>query len=173
MGARAVIAEDGTARREASRRRGPMQTRARLLLIGGVATAAASLLHVGIIIGGPAWYRFFGAGERMARMAERGSPYPALVTAWIAAVLGVWALYAFSGAGVIRRLPWLRVILALIAAVYLLRGILGVPAVLLVDDPYTSWLRGKMTFMVVSSAVCICLGVCYAMGAARSRQSEA
>jgi hypothetical protein len=144
-----------------------MQPGRRWLLCGGLLTAAASLLHVGIILGGPAWYRFFGAGERMARMAARGSPYPALVTAGIAAVLGAWALYALSGAGVIRRLPLLRLALVLIAAVYLGRGVLGIPIVLFADDPYAAQLRGRMTFMVVTSAICIGLGVCYAVGAAR------
>jgi hypothetical protein len=132
-----------------------------------VLTAGAALLHIGIIIGGPDWYRFFGAGERMARMAARGSLQPALVTATTAVFLGVWALYAFSGAGVVRRLPFLRLALTLIAAVYLARGILGVPAVMLVDDVYTNQLREKLTFMVVSSAICIVLGLCYAVGAAR------
>ena len=79
----------------------------------------------------------------------------------------MWALYAFSGAGVIRRLPLLRLALTLIAAVYLARGLLGVPAVLLVDDVYTNQLKAKLTFMVVSSAICIVLGACYAIGAAR------
>ncbi|HEY7770888.1 MAG TPA: hypothetical protein VIB55_22160 [Longimicrobium sp.] len=139
----------------------------RLLVIGGVLTAGAALLHVAIIIGGPDWYRFFGAGERMARMAARGSLQPALVTDTIAAILGLWSLYAFSGAGLIRRLPLLRLALTLIAAVYLARGLLGVPAVMLVDDVYTNQLRAKLTFMIVSSAICIVLGVCYAIGAAR------
>jgi hypothetical protein len=135
--------------------------------MGGTLTAAAALLHVGIIIGGPEWYRFFGAGERMAWLAARGSVYPAIITAGIAAVLGVWALYAFSGAGVIRRLPFLRPALTLIAAVYLARGILGVPVVMFVDDMYTNQLKAKMTFMVASSAICVVLGLCYALGAAR------
>jgi hypothetical protein len=139
-----------------------------LLVIGGSLTAAAALLHVGIIIGGPEWYRFFGAGERMAWLAARGSVYPAVITAGIATVLGVWALYAFSGAGVIRRLPFLRLALTLIAAVYLARGILGVPVVMFVDDVYTNQLKAKMTFMVVSSAISIVLGLCYALGAARA-----
>ncbi len=103
----------------------------------------------------------------MARLAARGSVYPTLVTACIAAALGAWTLYALSGAGVIRRLPLLRPVLALIAAVYLARGILGVPAVLVMDGPYASQLREKMTFMVVSSALCVLLGLCYAVGAAR------
>jgi hypothetical protein len=146
-----------------------MGRRDRWLLCGGVLTAAASLLHVGIILGGPEWYRFFGAGERMAWLAARGSPYPTVITIGIAAVLGGWALYALSGAGVIRRLPLLRPALAAIAAIYLARGVLGVPLVLLVDDPYAAQLRARMTFMVVSSAACICLGLCYAVGAMRAR----
>lgn len=143
-----------------------MQRNERWLLSGGLLTGVASMLHVAIIVGGPDWYRFFGAGERMARLAALGSPYPALITAGIAAVLGVWALYALSGAGVIRRLPLLRLALVLISAIYLVRGALGVPAVLLVDDPYMRELRGRLVFMVVSSAICIYLGICYAIGAA-------
>lgn len=138
----------------------------RLLVAGGVLAGVVSLLHVAIIVGGPGWYRFFGAGERMARLAARGSIYPTLVTAGIAAVLGAWALYALSGAGVVRRLPLLRLALPLIALVYLARGVLGVPAVLFVDDPYANELRARMTFMVVSSVVCVFLGLCYAAGAA-------
>lgn len=143
-----------------------MQIGDRLLLSGGALTGVASLLHVGIILGGPDWYRFFGAGERMARLAARGSIYPTVITASIAVVLGLWTLYALSGAGVIRRLPFLRLALVLIAAIYLTRGILGVPAVLFVEDPYLNQLRAKMTFMVFSSAICVCLGLCYAVGAA-------
>ena len=143
-----------------------MQIGDRLLLFGAGLTGVASLLHVAIILGGPDWYRFFGAGREMARLAARGSTYPTVITAGIALILAIWMLYALSGAGVIRRLPCLRLALVLIAVIYLTRGILGVPVVLLVEDPYTHELRAKMTFMVVSSAICICLGLCYAVGAA-------
>lgn len=144
-----------------------MQTVDRLLVAGGSLTAGAALLHVAIILGGPDWYRFFGAGEGMARMAARGFLYPTVLTTGIATVLGVWALYAFSGAGVVRRLPFLPLALALIAGAFLVRGILGVPVVLFVDHPHANELAGRMTFMVVSSAVCVFLGLCYAAGAAR------
>ncbi len=144
----------------------------RVLVLGGVLTGVASLLHVGIIFGGPDWYRFFGAGEAMARLAARGSAYPAVVTAGIAAVLGTWALYAFSGAGVIRRLPFVRPALVAIAAIYLARGFLGIPLVLVADGPYANQLRAKMTFMVLTSLACIALGLCYALGVARAGRSS-
>jgi hypothetical protein len=120
-----------------------------------------------MIAGGAEWYRFFGAGEQMARNAERGSIFPAVITACIAAILGVWALYGLSGGGVIRRLPFLRLAVTLIAAVYLARGVLGIPLVMMIDDPYMNQLKAKMTFMVVTSAICVALGLCYAIGAAR------
>ena len=148
----------------------PIGTRS--LLAGGLLTGAAALLHVAIIVGGPDWYRFFGAGERMARLAARGSPAPTVLTAGIALTLGVWAVYALAGARVIGRLPMLRPVLLGIAAVYLARGLLGVPAVLLVAHPYASELRARMTFVVVSSVVCVGLGLCYAAGAAAVRGPE-
>ena len=145
-----------------------MRQSRRWLLSGGLLTGAASLLHLAIILGGPDWYRFFGAGEAMARLAARGSPYPAVVTAGIAAILAVWMLYALSGAGVIRPLPFLRPGLVLIAAIYLGRGLLGIPVVLFAEDPYAHELKARMTFMIVSSAICIGLGLCYAVGAAQA-----
>ena len=143
-----------------------METDPKCLRTSALLTGAASILHLAIIVGGPDWYRFFGAGEEMARLAARGSLHPTLVTAAIAALLAVWAAYGLSGAGSIRRLPFTRLALVLIAGAYLTRGVLGVPAVLWVDHPYTNELKGRMIFMVVSSLVCLGLGVCYARGAA-------
>ncbi|HVF39950.1 MAG TPA: hypothetical protein VM939_08615 [Gemmatimonadaceae bacterium] len=142
-----------------------MRSRERLLVTAGVLTGIASLLHVAIIFGGPDWYRFFGAGERMARLAGSGSMYPTVITSAIAVILGIWMLYALSGARVICPLPLLRLALTIIAAIYLIRGIFGVPFALFVDDPYANQLRAKMTFMVLSSGICIFLGFCYVVGA--------
>ncbi|HEX8570711.1 MAG TPA: hypothetical protein VF699_12435 [Caulobacteraceae bacterium] len=127
------------------------------LLAGGVLTAAAALLHLAIIVGGPDWYRFFGAGEGMARAAERGSPAPALITLGIAAVLAVWAAYAFAGAGLIRRLPLMRTALVIISAIYLLRGLLLFPTLLLRPE----LVHG---FEVWSSVLVLVYGVAYGVG---------
>lgn len=129
------------------------------LIAGGMLSGAAAALHVAIILGGSGWYRFFGAGERMARAAEHGSPRPALITAAIAAVLAIWACYAFSGAGIIRRLPLLRTALLLISTIYLARAL--VPLALLIIhpvplDPFIWW----------SSAVVLVYGLAYAIGTA-------
>ena len=99
------------------------------LAAGGTLSAAAALLHLAVIAGGPDWYRFFGAGEEMARAAERGSPVPVVITLGIAGLLSVWAAYAWAGAGLSPRLPLMRAALLAITAVYLLRGLM-LPAAL-------------------------------------------
>ncbi|MBI3898314.1 MAG: hypothetical protein HY308_08455 [Gammaproteobacteria bacterium] len=128
------------------------------LVIGGVLSLIGSLLHIGIIVGGPAWYRFFGAGEQLIALAEEGSAIPNIVTFAIALLLFVWALYAFSGAGLIRRLPLLRTALVGIAFIYLLRGLAIIPAWFATADdadPFLLW----------SSLICLVYGLCYAIGA--------
>jgi hypothetical protein len=127
------------------------------LLLAAALSALAALLHVAIIFGGPAWYRFFGAGERMAQSAARGERAPTIVTACIAAVLGGWSLYALSAAGAIPALPLLKVGIVSITAIYLLRGVLFVPA----------WLAGgrRLTpFVVWSSAICLVYGLIHLLG---------
>jgi hypothetical protein len=131
------------------------------LLAGGLLSAAAAVLHLGVIAGGPSWYRFFGAGEAMARMAEQGSPRPALITLGIAVVLGVWAAYAFAGAGLLRRLPLMRTALVLISAIYLLRGLVLAPMLVLKPGLVDS-------FAVWSSLIVLSYGLAYAIGTWRA-----
>ena len=129
------------------------------LVAGGCLSLIAALIHLAAIVGGPDWYRFFGAGEEIATAAERGSMVPALMTLGIAAVLLVWAAYAFAGAGLVRRLPLLRTGLVLISAIYLLRGLLLAPALVMGRvDSFTLW----------SSLIVLVYGVAYAVGTWRA-----
>lgn len=127
------------------------------LIAGGILSALASLLHIVVIAGGPAWYRFFGAGEAMATMAEQGSMTPTLLTLGIAAMLAIWAAYAFSGAGLLPRLPLLRTGLVVISAIYLLRGLVLVPALALNFG-------GVTPFVLWSSLIVLVYGLAYAIG---------
>jgi hypothetical protein len=138
-----------------------MANREPTLLLAGAGSLAASLLHLACIAGGPDWYRFFGAGERMARMAARGHWYPTVLTLCIAAVLGAWALYAWSGAGLIPRLPLLRAGLCAITAVYLLRAVAFVPL-------QTFFPGNSDAFWYLSSGVCLGLGLLHAFGLRRA-----
>ncbi len=132
-------------------------TRNPALVIGGVLSLLAALLHIACIFGGPDWYRFFGAGEGMATMAARGSMTPTLITLGIAAVLAIWAAYAFSGAGLLPRLPLLRTGLVVISAIYLLRGLALIPALVVNGGEV-------MPFVLWSSLIVLVYGLAYAVG---------
>ncbi len=120
-------------------------------------SAGAALVHVGCIAFGAPWYRFFGAGEQMAQLALRGHWYPTVMALAIASMLSVWSLYAFSGAGVIRRLPFVRAVLVAVAGVYLLRGIAFLPML--------AYFPGRsMAFWFWSSGICLAIGLLHLVG---------
>jgi lysylphosphatidylglycerol synthetase-like protein (DUF2156 family) len=138
-----------------------MSAREPWLMVAAALSAAAAVLHLGAIAGGPAWYRFLGAGERMARLAEAGSPRPTLITLIIAGVLATWSAYALAGAGLIRPLPLMRIALVTITAVYLLRGLVLLPALAMNG--------GKVSaFLWWSSLIVLAYGIVYAVGTLRA-----
>lgn len=127
------------------------------LVVGGLLSFAAALLHVACIAGGPAWFRFLGASGRIVRMAERDWWRPAPVTLLIAGVLTAWGLYAFSGAGLVRPLPLLRTALVAITSVYIVRGL--APVAILALRP-----QMMSPFWLWSSAIVLAYGIIYAIG---------
>lgn len=140
--------------------------RNRWLEAGAGLSAAAALLHLAIIAGGPGWYRYFGAGEGMAREAERGSPTPALYAVGIAGVLFAWTAYAWAGAGRMRRLPLMRPALLAISGVYLLRGLLPPVSLLIGGKPDA--LGRSDAFWWWSSLIVLAYGIVYAVGTWRA-----
>lgn len=127
------------------------------LAVGGTLSALAALAHLACVVLGPAAYRFMGAGERMARAAEAGKAMPTIVTVTIALVLFSWALFAFSGAGLIGHLPLTGLALPAISLVYFARAI----AFPLLKPLFP---ENSTTFWLVSSAICLVLGLLYAVG---------
>ncbi len=95
-----------------------MDTKKVLLVLGGILSfcAAAFQFAIGLV---PAWSAFFDAP---ATLLNR----PALLLtagAGVAILLAIWGFYGFSGAGLIRRLPLLRLGLFIIGAIYIFRGL--------------------------------------------------
>jgi len=127
------------------------------LIAAGALNAGAALLHLACIIGGPTWYRFLGAGERMARLAERGSLRPTLITIGIATMLGLWSAFAFSGAGVLPHLPLLRPALIAICVIYALRAA-ALPAML------SRMPDRSRAFLVLSSAIVLGFAIVHGIG---------
>ena len=128
-----------------------------MLLTAGLLSAMAAILHLGCIYFGAPWYRLFGAGEQMAIMAERGSIQPTIITLAITLVLVVWSLYAFSAAGLIIKLPFVRIILVIICVLYLLRAVAGF---YFINSP----LGRTPEFWFWSSSICLLIAIVHIIG---------
>lgn len=95
-----------------------MKTKNIVLLFAGILSfcAAAFQLVISLV---PKWSAFFGAGDELV------SDWRVLLLAGlvVTAFLVVLGFYGLSGAGLIRRLPLLRLVIFLIGTIYIYRGI--------------------------------------------------
>ncbi|PTV47519.1 hypothetical protein DBL02_04150 [Acinetobacter oleivorans] len=128
-----------------------------LLYIAALLTFCAALLHFVCVFWGVNGFRFLGAGKSIVQMVERGHWYPNFTAIAVGLILTVCATYAFFAAKGIQVLPFTKLILSLVAAVFLIRG-LAFP-----------WLKSKFVgnsdlFWYISSAFCLVLGSLYAVG---------
>ena len=83
-----------------------------------------------------------------------------LVILGIAAALATLGLYALSGAGKLRRLPFVRFVLGAASCVFILRA-LALPAVLFVAPAARSQLS---LFEIVTAVLCFLLGLAFLSG---------
>jgi hypothetical protein len=128
-----------------------------LLLVGAVLSFGAALLHYACIFWGANGFRILGAGNDIVRMSQAGHWYPPAISFVIGSVLSLWAIYALSAGGFIKPLPLLRFALVAITAVYMLRAV-GFP---LLKPVFPD---NSMTFWLVSSGICLCIGVVHLVG---------
>ena len=127
------------------KRRQPLNRFRRMLIVSGVLSFTLAVFQ--IIIGfSPSMSLYFGAPEALARDVY------ALIFAsfFVAGILVVFGLYALSGAGYIRPLPWLKQVLLAISGVFLLRGLLIIPEFLAVIGVVKTSMPSAPRFMVLS-----------------------
>jgi hypothetical protein len=92
----------------------------------------------------------------MATLEENGSLLPDLLTFFIAIIFFIWGLYAYSGAGLIRRLPLLKTALVVISSIYTIRGLL------LFIDIFSP--QHLTVFMLITSIVSFIAGLAHFIG---------
>jgi hypothetical protein len=107
----------------------------------------------------PALYRHISAGVEfeLGLMAEQGQPDHD-TTVFFAVIFALWALYAFSGAGLTSQLPLLRAALIAICAIYLLRALALLPEIDMLAH------QGYPFRFVVFSSVSLLAGLLYLIG---------
>lgn len=132
----------------------------KLLSLGGATSFFLALLHVGAVFGGEAAARFFTAPRPVLLLIQQRSLWIIPVLLVIVTILGGFGLLAWSGAGRMRRLPFLRTGLVAVSTIYLLRGIVIIPlALLALQHP------GRVQWQAfLFCVVALALGVVYLTG---------
>ena len=100
------------------------------LTLAALLSIAVAALHLAIIPFGAEGLRYLAAPQRLVEMAERGDHLvPTVAVVSIFVVFSTFALYAWSGAGRMRKLPGLGFVLLVITSIYILRGVVVVPQI--------------------------------------------
>jgi hypothetical protein len=128
-----------------------------LLIIAAILNAGAGLLHLACLYFGAPLFRFLGT-EQMARLVEAGHfREPVIACLILTSILFIWSAYALSGAGVLPRLPYLRLVLVGISLVYLARG-MGFPLIM------QYFPENSMRFWYCSSLIVFSFGAIHLLG---------
>jgi hypothetical protein len=130
-------------------------------LLAALILLAGALLHIAVLAAGPEWIAFVGAPAEVAASAERGTWLAPVSTLGIAALLAGLALYSLAAAGTLRPLPLAKPILWLFAAIFVLRGLIILPALV---QGRVNWAAPVDLFIVTSSFAILVLGVALCLG---------
>ncbi|MBI1771321.1 MAG: hypothetical protein HYR68_02960 [Burkholderiales bacterium] len=116
---------------------------------------------------------FIGAPDAIVAMARAGKRYPIVVCIIIASFLFVCAAFVFSGVGLIRRLPFTRAVLALMACGFIVRGVSFVPLIIWMPEALASVtnIHGVNALLLITSAICLFTGLGIALGLWQLMQS--
>jgi hypothetical protein len=126
------------------------------LTVAGDCSLFLALLHVAFVFAPASVLRFFGAPAWVLS----GGPKAIGATLVVALGLGLFAAYAFSGAGRIRPLPLLWIGIWTIGAIYTLRGLLLLPQIVIALRQPASVAPRFLVFSLVS----LVLGLLYLSG---------
>ncbi len=133
-----------------------------LLILAGILSFGAAIFQA-VIAFVPEWSAAFGAGDALVS----NPPLLLGLGLLVAFVLVIFGLYGLSGAGVIRRLPLLRLGLLGIGLLYMLVGINFIFQVLAVLGILPSTQPAPLYLMLVSFGA-LAAGLAYLIGLATS-----
>jgi len=107
-------------------------------------------------LGGPSWYAFARAPRVVVESAAAGTLLAPIGAVVIASLMLTCTAYAFSGAGLIKKIPLLKMALVVIALICLTRALIAFPYLL--SHPFDLW-------EMVASPTWFLVGICFLVGA--------
>jgi hypothetical protein len=128
----------------------------KLLLVGGSIAALAAVWHLLCILGGPSWFAFARAPQDIIDSSIQGTLLAPIGTIVVAGLMFSCTFYAYSGAGIIRKVALLKPALMTIALLCLLRGLIAIPSFFLLEH-LDKW-------QLIASSTWLFVGVCFLAG---------
>jgi hypothetical protein len=123
------------------------------MLVAGAMVLIIALVHLAaIFIGAPA-FEYLDAPELAEAMREGRTTIPIALTSAVIVVMLVFGVYTLSGAGLIRPLPRLRMMLGIIGGIFVLRGLAVIWFVYLVVSDSPDAIPREIHFSLVSLAI--------------------
>jgi len=133
-----------------------LSIKSHFLITGGIIAGLAAIWHLLCLIGGVGWLAFARAPLAIIESYKQGTALAPIATVIIAGLMFACAAYAFSSAGLIRKIPLLKSALVTISVLCLLRATLVMPRI--VRESFTD------TWQIVASAVFFFVGICFLLG---------
>ena len=134
------------------------------LILAGFISGLAAAWHLMMIVGGPTWYEFARAPHYIVTSARNDTLTAPLSAILISVLMFTCSAYAFSGAGLIKKVPLVSLALPVISLICLTRAI------------YISPLFFPMsrldTWNQVASSVWGLVGICFLLGALLPRLTQ-
>ena len=128
----------------------------KLLVSAGVIASASALWHLLCILGGPSWFEFARAPQQIIDSAQQGTLLAPIGTITVSSLMFACTVFAFSSAGLIRKVPLLKPALITISFIYTSRALIAIP-IMITPDGYDIW-------EIVASSVWLYVGVCFIVG---------
>ncbi len=128
----------------------------KLLISAGFLASASAIWHLLCIFGGPSWFEFARAPQQVIESAQQGTMLAPISTVFVASLMFACTIFAFSAAGLVRKVPQLKSALITIAVLCTLRGLIAIPTFV------TS--SGFDTWQIVASTVWFYVGICFIAG---------
>ena len=133
-----------------------------LLISAGIISFAAAIWHLLCILGGPSWFAFARAPQQIIASSVQGTWLAPIGTIMVAGLMFACAIFAFSAAGLMRKVPLTMPALMTIATLCILRGLSAIPNFVTNSGP-DIW-------QIVASTVWFYVGVCFTIGCINYRR---
>jgi hypothetical protein len=130
--------------------------KSKLLISAGVIACASSIWHLLCIFGGAHWFAFARAPQQIIDSSQQGTLLAPIGTVIVASLMFSCTVFAFSAAGLIRKVPLLKSALMTISILCILRGLIAIPT--FVNS------TGLDLWQIIASTVWFYVGICFAAG---------